>query len=89
MIIIWCAASTLVAMSANLNETAWCSMIGLPNVVRIWTYSIPSSNGTAPSLIASLMCPAFRGLELLESHATWMVRFIFSYSFGVSIPRAL
>ena len=36
-----------------------------------------------------VMCPAFRGLELLESHATWMVRFIFSYSFGVSIPRAL
>ena len=45
--------------------------------------------GTDPSSVDGLMCPAFRGLELLESHATWMVRFIFSYSFGVSIPRAL
>ena len=28
------AASTLVAMSASLNWIAWCSAIGLPNVLR-------------------------------------------------------
>ena len=28
------AASTCVAMSASLNWIAWCSAIGLPNVLR-------------------------------------------------------
>ena len=34
--IIWCAASTFVAMSARRNSTAWCSAIFLPNVSRCW-----------------------------------------------------
>ena len=34
--IIWCAASTLTAMSARRNSTAWCSAIGLPKVWRCW-----------------------------------------------------
>ncbi len=42
--IIWCAASTLTAMSASRNWTAWCSAIGLPNVTRCCAYSTPSSN---------------------------------------------
>ena len=57
--------------------------------VQIKSQKITPPFGTDPSSVDGLMCPAFRGLELLESHATWMVRFIFSYSFGVSIPRAL
>ena len=42
--IIWCAASTLVAISASRNSTAWCSAIGLPNVSRCCAYAIASSN---------------------------------------------
>ena len=42
--IIRCAASTLVAISASLNAMAWCSAIGLPNVLRCWAYSMASSN---------------------------------------------
>ena len=34
--IIWCAASTLVAISASRNSTAWCWAICLPNVSRCW-----------------------------------------------------
>ena len=34
--IIWWAASTLVAISASRNSTAWCSAIFLPKVSRCW-----------------------------------------------------
>ena len=41
--IIWWDASTLVAISASRNSTAWCSAIFLPNVSRCWAYAMPSS----------------------------------------------
>ena len=47
--IIWCAASTLVAMSASRNDTAWCSMMGLPKVTRCCAYAMPSSNARIDS----------------------------------------
>ena len=34
-IIVW-ATSTLVAISASRNSTAWCSAIALPKVLRCW-----------------------------------------------------
>ena len=66
--IIRCAASTLVAISASLNAMAWCSAIGLPNVVRCWAYSTASSNArieipharaatlTRPTSTPSIIC---------------------------------
>jgi len=37
------AASMAVAMSARRNATAWCSMIGLPKVIRSFAYASASS----------------------------------------------
>ena len=39
----WCAASTLLAMSAMRKRIAWWSTIFLPKVSRCWAYWTPSS----------------------------------------------
>nr|CRL72825.1 hypothetical protein CPGR_00966 [Mycolicibacter nonchromogenicus] len=43
------AASTLVAISASPNATAWCSAIGLPKVLRCWAYRAASSKARMPT----------------------------------------